>query len=166
MQRSAAPPSITGPLVGGTVGSILFVGTGGIFQQDNANLFWDDANNRLGIGTTTPNHAVHINSALSAPLMVQGSTASTGIRMQNSNNANLFIDYTTTTLSFLVNSAATATINLIGGAPGTLQFLKDSTGAGTALLSTNCPAVTVSAPFTWWNVTTSDGSAGFIPVWK
>jgi hypothetical protein len=42
----------------------------------------------------------------------------------------------------------------------------ESTGAGTALLGTNCPAVTVSAPYTWETVTTSDGSTGFIPVWK
>src|SRR3989339_257736 len=37
-----------------TLGSIFFAGTGGAMQQDNANLFWDDTNNRLGIGTTTP----------------------------------------------------------------------------------------------------------------
>lgn len=37
-----------------TAGSVLFAGTGGILQQDNANFFWDDANNRLGLGTTAP----------------------------------------------------------------------------------------------------------------
>ena len=34
-----------------TKGSVLFAGSGGIISQDNANLFWDDSNNRLGIGT-------------------------------------------------------------------------------------------------------------------
>ena len=38
----------------GTVGSILFVATGPIIQQDNSNFFWDDGNNRLGLGTTAP----------------------------------------------------------------------------------------------------------------
>lgn len=32
-----------------TPGSILFAGTAGLLTQDNANLFWDDTNNRLGI---------------------------------------------------------------------------------------------------------------------
>jgi hypothetical protein len=36
-----------------TAGSVFFGGLGGILQQDNANFFWDDANNRLGIGTNT-----------------------------------------------------------------------------------------------------------------
>src|SRR3989339_116471 len=37
-----------------TLGSIFFAGTGGAMQQDNANLFWDDTNNRLGIGSSSP----------------------------------------------------------------------------------------------------------------
>ena len=37
-----------------TSGSVLFSGTAGLVSQDNANLFWDDTNNRLGISTITP----------------------------------------------------------------------------------------------------------------
>ena len=37
-----------------TIGSVLFAGTSGILQQDNSNFYWDDTNNRLGIGTTSP----------------------------------------------------------------------------------------------------------------
>lgn len=37
-----------------TQGSVLFAGSSGALSQDNANLFWDDTNNRLGIGTNTP----------------------------------------------------------------------------------------------------------------
>ncbi len=36
-----------------TNGSVLFQGTSGI-TQDNTNFFWDDTNNRLGIGTSAP----------------------------------------------------------------------------------------------------------------
>jgi len=46
--------SIGGSITSATAGSVLFAGTSGVLQQDNANLFWDDTNNRLGIGTTTP----------------------------------------------------------------------------------------------------------------
>jgi hypothetical protein len=42
----------------------------------------------------------------------------------------------------------------------------NTTGAGTALLGTNSPAVTVAAPYTWITVTTNDGSTAFIPAWK
>lgn len=37
-----------------TTGSVVFAGAAGIYAQDNANLFWDDTNNRLGIGGNTP----------------------------------------------------------------------------------------------------------------
>ncbi len=37
-----------------TTGSVIFAGASGVLSQDNANLFWDDTNNRLGIGTTSP----------------------------------------------------------------------------------------------------------------
>ena len=37
-----------------TAGSVPFIGTSGVLAQDNSNLFWDNTNKRLGIGTTTP----------------------------------------------------------------------------------------------------------------
>ena len=43
-----------------TAGSILFAGTSGILQQDNANFFWDDTNNRLGIGTAVPSTLLEV----------------------------------------------------------------------------------------------------------
>ncbi len=43
-----------------TAGSVPFIGTGGLLSQNNANLFWDAANARLGIGTNTPGSPLHI----------------------------------------------------------------------------------------------------------
>ena len=43
-----------------TQGSIPFIGASGLVTQDNSNLFWDDTNNRLGIGTTSPNAKLNI----------------------------------------------------------------------------------------------------------
>ena len=42
----------------------------------------------------------------------------------------------------------------------------ETTGAGTALLGTNSPATTNTAPYTWLTVITSDGSTCYIPLWK
>jgi hypothetical protein len=39
---------------GGTAGSVLFVGAGPVLAQDNANLFWNNTDKKLGIGTTSP----------------------------------------------------------------------------------------------------------------
>lgn len=45
-----------------TLGSVLFAGTGGLVSQDNANFFWDDTNNRLGIGTATPGGQLEVHN--------------------------------------------------------------------------------------------------------
>ena len=41
-----------------TSGSVLF-SNGTTIAQDNANFFWDDSNNRLGIGTNSPSAILH-----------------------------------------------------------------------------------------------------------
>ena len=37
-----------------TAGSVVFAGASGVYTQDNANLFWDNTNDRLGIGMSSP----------------------------------------------------------------------------------------------------------------
>ena len=51
--------AIGGSITSATAGSVLFAGTSGVLQQDNANFFWDDTNNRLGIGTNVPSYILH-----------------------------------------------------------------------------------------------------------
>jgi hypothetical protein len=46
-----------------TTGSIPFATTGGILTQNNANLFWDNTNNRLGIGTTSPSYLFDVSGS-------------------------------------------------------------------------------------------------------
>ncbi len=43
-----------------TTGSVPFIGASGALSQDNDNLFFDDTNNRLGIGTKTPTTALDV----------------------------------------------------------------------------------------------------------
>lgn len=44
-----------------TPGSVLFAGASGLISQDNPNLFWDNTNDRLGVGTASPQDTLHVN---------------------------------------------------------------------------------------------------------
>jgi hypothetical protein len=92
-----------------TSGSVLF-SNGTTIAQDNANLFWDDTNNRLGIGTNAPNRtfvvydgsAPHIQLATSA----SGLTASSGFQLRIVSNNVLFTNFQASNMVF-GNSGAT-----------------------------------------------------------
>jgi hypothetical protein len=49
---------------------------------------------------------------------------------------------------------------------GKIKFGTNATGAGSALLGSNSPATTNSAPYTWVTSISSDGSTVYIPAWK
>jgi hypothetical protein len=53
--------AIGGTITSATAGSVLFAGASGVLAQDNANFFWDDTNNRLGIGSTTLGSSLQVN---------------------------------------------------------------------------------------------------------
>ena len=53
----------TGTSTAFTTGSVVFAGASGTYTQDNANFFWDDTNNYLGIGTTSPSAFCHTSGA-------------------------------------------------------------------------------------------------------
>ncbi len=43
-----------------TSGSILFAGSDGVLQQDNDGLYWNNSDNKLGIGTTSPSGTLDV----------------------------------------------------------------------------------------------------------
>ena len=49
----------TTAITSGTVGRVLFEGTGNVVQE-SANLFWDETNARLGIGTSSPTNRLEV----------------------------------------------------------------------------------------------------------
>ena len=65
----------TTPITSGTVGRVLFEGTGNVLQE-SANLFWDNTNSRLGIGTASP----------TVPFQVETSGLVTGLFINTGND--------------------------------------------------------------------------------
>lgn len=72
----------TTPITSGTVGRVLFEGTGNVLQE-SANLFWDNTNSRLGIGTATPTQTLDVN----------GTARVNTLRFQNSTFGQISVAY-------------------------------------------------------------------------
>jgi hypothetical protein len=71
--------SIGDTVTGATQGSVLFAGSSGVLAQDNANLFFDDSTNRLGVGTNNPSVLLHIQeNSLDEILRIESTDATAG----------------------------------------------------------------------------------------
>lgn len=100
----------TGTATAFTAGSVVFAGASGVYSQDNTNLFFDDTNNRLGIGTATPAVSLAI-SATDAILVPVGTTG------ERPTGATGYLRFNSTTTSFEgYNGTAWGSIG--GGATG------------------------------------------------
>ncbi len=71
-----------------TAGSILFRGTS-VIDHDNANLFWDNTNKRLGIGIVAPDGRLHVHEG-TAGVVTANSDADTFV-MENSDHGGMSI---------------------------------------------------------------------------
>jgi hypothetical protein len=63
-------------------------------------------------------------------------------------------------------TSSTQDVIALGTSSHQVQLSKNTTGAGSALLGTNCPAVTATAPYTWITMMAGDGSTVYVPCWK
>jgi len=102
------------PIVSGTVGRLLFQGTGNVLQQ-SLSLFWDNTNERAGFGTSTPLAPLHVvGNATSGfdAIRFKGQYSETGY-LATSNGAIYLASGAGVTGSFLELSSSTA--NLRGG---------------------------------------------------
>ena len=68
----------TTPIASGTIGRVLFEGTGNVLQQ-SANLFWDDTNGRFQVGTSST-------SPFGSPLIFMGKDQNAETNFQISNS--------------------------------------------------------------------------------
>lgn len=80
----------TGTTTAFTAGSVVFAGPSGVYAQDNTNLFWDDTNNRLGIGTATPAASLELASGKRLYLP-EGDQGSPSLAFSTYTNTGLFL---------------------------------------------------------------------------
>ena len=111
----------TTAITSGTVGRVLFEGTGNVVQE-SANLFWDETNGRLGIGTSSPAHKLTVNA--------------------DNNSTAVGIDFPSAHFDFSANSTSNYTasfhINNVG-----MDIGHDSTSRSLNLQTGNLDRVTI-----------------------
>jgi hypothetical protein len=63
-----------------TVGSVLFCDdASGLVSQDNTNFFWDNTNNRLGLGTAAPSARLDVHSSSGTSAILNGTGVSNAL---------------------------------------------------------------------------------------
>jgi len=127
-----------------TSGSVLF-SDGTTIAQDNANFFWDNTNNRLGIGTTSPQAELDLNGGDLDLSGVSGSGADTKIHGGSNSRATYINMYNSVSGGIdFYNLNGTATSTLYGGltVTGVLSTNQDFTlASGKALLGANSSSI-------------------------
>ena len=64
-----------------TTGSVPFIGTSGALSQDNANLFWDNTNKWLGIGTNNPSTPLDVHTTFNVGMSINNTTTNNSLLM-------------------------------------------------------------------------------------
>jgi len=131
----------TTPISSGTIGRVLFQGTGNVLQQSSS-LFWDSTNNRLGIGTSTPAQPLDVVGDIRATssLLVGPGTNSAGFYSPTTNQ---LAGFTNSVERFRVFSNGNFVINTLTDAGfrldvnGTARINTLTIGLGAGQVSTN-----------------------------
>jgi hypothetical protein len=153
----------TTAITSGTVGRVLFEGTGNVVQE-SANLFWDNTNGRLGIGTSTPDADLNIlrtqnaSTSFNIKNLTNGAGAESRINFQA--NSGTFSAGKTST-GYTPYKILTANCAFLSNTTGDISFLNDA-AAGRILMSAGSSSTANLAIATTGNVlinTTTD--AGF-----
>ena len=112
----------------GVAGAIQF-SNGSAFASDAANLFWDDTNNRLGIGTNAPTQVLDIVTTTQIPLKL--SNNQTFVRTLYSNNS------ASGTFDFINNYFSFGGNNLVVGSSSNLNARLGVVGSGSTSATTS-----------------------------
>lgn len=114
----------TTTLTGMTTGSVLFAGAASALSQDNANLFWDDSTNRLGVGTATPGNTLEVAAASAIAAIYDTAAVAVGVGgelyFSAKNNSSARTVY--------ASSKAHAQVGTAGSEAGSLRFRTKQAG--------------------------------------
>lgn len=114
-----------------TAGSVVFAGASGVYTEDNANFFWDDTNNRLGIGTNTPAATLEVVTSAFGEARFRNTTSTTYTSFRFLNDLN------TDVLSTVFGQTGSASTTFwASGSSGEQGFL-GTTGADPLTFATN-----------------------------
>lgn len=120
---SSGTMAIGDSITSATQGSVLFAGASGVLTQDNASLFFNDTNNRLGLLTTAPTHTLTLGSTSTGISLYNTSDQTTNYeRLQMYWNTNVF------TIQTQKGGTGTNRNLTIGTVSRVLQFLESPTG--------------------------------------
>jgi len=124
--QSIPTVAIGATITGATAGSVLFAGTSGVLAQKNTNFFWDDTNNRLGIGTATPGVTLDIHGS-GGIIHLNGTSTNNSFQLfQNAGTSKWRIgnNYSAGTNYFSIydNTNAIETLKITPGATNSILF--------------------------------------------
>ena len=125
----------TTAITSGTVGRVLFEGTGNVVQE-SANLFWDNTNGRLGIGSSSPLGIVHLFASSNTVLLNFARASNNAIK------AGWFqVDASDNVVYTSTNGALDFKTNWNGGTQLSTMYLNSNgtVGIGTSTLTTGTP---------------------------
>jgi hypothetical protein len=142
-----------------TAGSVFFSGASGLVSQKNANFFWDNANNRLGINTNAPGVDLDVigngrfsGTLTTASAIVTGTITSTSAVITGTiTSANATITSTLTTASAVITGTITAANATVSGTITTVNAVATGTlavGSGAPFTVTATGVVGISTAST------------------
>ncbi len=123
---NSATVAIGSAITSATAGSVFFAGTSGVLAQDNSNLFWDNANKRIGIGTSSPVYLFDAQKSTDAIISTQSTGSTTYGLLRAANDLGYFGSLTTWGSAHATGSG-TLLNNTSLGASNNLILISDAT---------------------------------------
>lgn len=121
--------------------------------------------NRITTISAPDDTAANATAAQGMVLKSANKTAGTGNSSPTVIDTGTSVGGTVGAIDFKIGGTAKYQITT-GGTLKNVAAGNESTGAGSAILGANSPAATLTAPYTWVKIVTSDGSTAYIPAWK
>ena len=162
-------------ITGGTANYAIKTGLG-LVSLGGSISAGDDTSGHLFIGSSRfqkgTNSAVVRVAGGSNELFQVGPTAagilnlSVGCGAANTVLGSFISSFSAGAIEFYTGTTAILAMSLTATGQMKHVAINESTGAGSAALGANCPAVTLTAPYKWIKMLTSDGSTVYVPAWK